>query len=828
MRLDSTAYSDMHDYSGSSARVVYARAYNRQVQYESGSDLALMIDGLRSMDGCQAPWIATSYCWLDFRRQLEMANTPNRQARCSANYGGNGAVYLESVLRNVDWPSFTDCWGTSFDIAIAADASTLMANGATWLASLSTNTLSISDEVRYWQSHGISTYTTQWQNYKTLGLHDAFSVENAFGMQYDLTLRSVNGSYRVATSTSWKMYWSFASDLWAVATNGSGMSGQSLIRQSGHFAFRNQSLETILGLNGTVPAPLNAVFAEFHRAMGPFGSVDLYYMPSPSSLGMLQRDVLERLGSILANGTGNGSYAAQNHLANVILMSSMSPVPKALDRDQYLCSTGNIFCPEVASPFNFSAGMFQFTGVDATCYTTFNEWIVVTPQQAIFAVITSGVALAPATQVALACGAEVIAPDGCLESIASVVELVTTFFSRAELEMYRQRAIVVESDMLRSNIGIMQFARHVPTNTENLLFQRLFDPLDATMMYSSWAIAYDCTVGIREVIRVTSDKADIAIVSTISFAATFAASATEMPRNVATYFRVLCQYISFVLVAIAITTGIYAIIGRWTSEGYNLFEINRVGGIVWIGRPLLFLRSVTALCILSTATLQLESAGVATVLVTSRGDVSWIAALVTQALAAGELGWIVYIYDDLCMVLTRQYSASYTAKTALSVWIVAAVLSIASPVTHSATIHRRCAVVAMDFEMVCHSGVVVIGSVRRLLQLVAIALGASSFWLVHDRVRYCIPPLEERESHLISCGASYLFEKKGWVHDRVYYLDYASAVLTGLLVVPYKSDLYIFDIKTWRMLLITRDAIKGATQYHPESRRLAYTLPLIK
>ncbi|OQR92374.1 hypothetical protein ACHHYP_03753, partial [Achlya hypogyna] len=494
----------------------------------------------------------------------------------------------------------------------------------------------------------------------------------------------------------------------------------------------------------------------------------------------------------------------------------------------YLCSTGNVFCPEVASPFNFSIGLSQFTGIDATCYTAFNEWIFVTQQQAIFAVIASGVALAPATQVPLACGAEVIAPDGCLESIASVVDFVTTFFSRNELEVYRNRAIAVEGSVLRSGVGIMQFARYMPTNTVKLFFQILFDPTDTTMMYTSWAFAYDWAIGTREVIGIAGDEGNIAIVSTISFAATFAASTIEMPRNVATYFRILCQYISFVLVAIAIMTGLYAITGRWTTEGYNLFEVNRVGGMVWIGRPLLFLRSVTALCILSTATLQLESAGVATVLVTSRGDVSWIAALVTQALAAGELGWIVYIYDDLCMVLTRQYSASYTVKTALSVWIVAAVLSIASPVTHSATIHRRCAVVALDYEMVCHSGVLVIGSIQRLLQLVAIALGTSSLWLVHDRVCYVIPPLDERESHLISCGANYLFEKKGWVHDRVYYLDYASAVLTGLLTVPYKNDLYVFDIKTWRTLLITRDAIEGATQYHPESRRLAYTLPLIE
>ncbi|OQR86469.1 hypothetical protein ACHHYP_10515 [Achlya hypogyna] len=743
-----------------------------------------------------------------------MANTPTRQARCTATNIGNGAVYLEAVLRNVDWSSFNHCWGASFDAAIAADVPSLMFNGAAWLESLHANTLPVKDEVRHWQAHGISTYTTQWQNYKTLGLHDVYSVANAFGIQYDLTLRTLNGSFRVATSTSWKMYWSFASDLWAVASNGSGMTGQSLLRQSGCFAFQNQSLETVLALNGTIPAPLSAVFAEFHRAIGPFGAVDLHHVSTPTTLRLLQRDILEKLGAVLANGTSSGSYPAQHHLASMVLMSTMSPVPIGLDRDQYLCSTGNIFCPEVAKAFNFSLGLSQFTGVDATCYTAFTEWIVVTEQQAVFAVIASGIALASTTGILQACGAEVIAPHGCLESITSVVGFVSTFFSTAELEMYRLRAITAEADILRRGVGFTQFARHIPTNQVQLFFQKLFDPNDPTMMYSSWAFAYDWAVGTREVIGVAGDEATVAIVSALSLTDNFAASEIETPRNVATYFRVLCVYISFVLVAVAIITGFYVLAGRWTTEGLNLFKANRVGGIVWIGRPLLFLRS-------------LDTVGAATVLVASRGSASSVAALVTQVLAAGELGWIVYIFDVMCKVFTRTHAAMYTVKAALSSWVFAAALSIAKPVTHSATIRRRCAVVQMDYEMICHSGVVVIGPVERLIQLVVIALGTSTIGYLYNRVRCAVPPLDEPESHLLSCGALYLFAKKGWVHDGVYYVDFASAVLTGLLVMPYKNDLYVFDVKTWRIHLITRNEIGDATQIHPESRRLAYALPLV-
>ncbi|EQC29027.1 hypothetical protein SDRG_13183 [Saprolegnia diclina VS20] len=133
------------------------------------------------MDACNAPWIATSYCWLDFDRQIEMANTLGRQARCDAKYHSNGAVYLESILRNVDWPTFESCWGTSFEIGVAKDIGSLKPNGAVWLKSLTSGSrLSVVDEAKLWQSLGLMTYTTQWQNYKALGLHDVFSIENAF------------------------------------------------------------------------------------------------------------------------------------------------------------------------------------------------------------------------------------------------------------------------------------------------------------------------------------------------------------------------------------------------------------------------------------------------------------------------------------------------------------------------------------------------------------------------------------------------------------------------------------------------------------------------
>ncbi|KDO33570.1 hypothetical protein SPRG_19202 [Saprolegnia parasitica CBS 223.65] len=331
-------------------------------------------------------------------------------------------------------------------------------------------------------------------------------------------------------------------------------------------------------------------------------------------------------------------------------------------------------------------------------------------------------------------------------------------------------------------------------------------------MYTSYALAYDWSIGVREVVAAHGDVGSVAVITAVSSMSRFATSGIEMPLNVATYLRGLCQYVSFVLAAIALIAGLYTLANGCTSEGYNLFEVNRVGGLTWIGRPLLFVRSITALCILSTATLQLQKTGITTRPISSRDDVTSVVAYVTKILAASELGWLVYIFDDLCMAWTRQYSASYTPKTALTTWLMAVVLSFTSPVSHSATIQRSCSLVEMDFEMMCHSGVVAIGSVSRLLLLVSIALAS---------------PLDERDSFLVSCSAKYLFERRGWVHDRIYYIDFASAALTGLLVCSYKSDLYVFDIKTWRTLVLLRSDIQAATASHPSAAHLARALPLI-
>ncbi|OQR80944.1 hypothetical protein ACHHYP_16967 [Achlya hypogyna] len=471
--------------------------------------------------------------------------------------------------------------------------------------------------------------------------------------------------------------------------------------------------------------------------------------------------------------------------------------------------------------------MASFLGAKAACPTGYDEWLFVVAPQVLFATAAASLAFNTTTSVALACQAEIVAPLSCVASLTSLAGFFTKHFTTDTLAAFEERAAAVQGEVAALGAGVTQYTLTLASRTVSFFHQSIFAPTDPAMHFVGWIFAYDWATGAREVVSVEGDVGTFAVVSTSVAATTFSASPYELPTNVAVYFRVLCQYVSTVLLFVAATVVVYSFVNGFKSEGSNLLKVNRVGGMVWVGRPLLFLRSVTALCIMSTATLETTAVGRLTLATTSDASAG-VNDGISKVLVAGELCWLVYIAADYCMVVTQEYTASYSSKAAILVWALAALLSFAAPVTHNASLDRRCEVAVVDYELVCRSGIVTIGSKTRFLQLVALALGTSVVVYAHDRLRYKPVLPTERPSYLLSCGARYLFARQGWIHGGVYYIDYASAALTGLLVFPYRRTAYVFDIKTWRTLSLCQETIEAKTQFHPMSRRLAAAIPCIE
>ncbi|ETV75388.1 hypothetical protein H257_10239 [Aphanomyces astaci] len=52
---------------------VSSALYPAKIKYEVVTTLVATIDGLRRMDGCDAEWMFSAYCWLDFSKHWSMA-----------------------------------------------------------------------------------------------------------------------------------------------------------------------------------------------------------------------------------------------------------------------------------------------------------------------------------------------------------------------------------------------------------------------------------------------------------------------------------------------------------------------------------------------------------------------------------------------------------------------------------------------------------------------------------------------------------------------------------------------------------------------------------
>ncbi|EQC36475.1 hypothetical protein SDRG_05929 [Saprolegnia diclina VS20] len=531
---------------------------------------------------------------------------------------------------------------------------------------------------------------------------------------------------------------------------------------------------------------------------------------------------------MLANTTdGNGSYIAQVAFANLAIVHGITPVPSGLDRTRINGAGSNLFCNALASSLNLTNGVSSYFGAEVPCNTNIGEWVYFSPEQVLLALLASGVNSDTVSLVPRVCSVETASPAQCRTSLLSASAFLNAYVPPEWVFAIRTQATNVQSDITALQVELATYAQDAVTRQLSLFHQPILDPNDVSMLFVGWTNAYDWAVGTREVVAFEGDVRAISVISAAFKPTSFVANAAEVPVNVVAYLRVFCQYISLLMLMVACTVLLYTVLNGFTTEGVNLLKINRVGGIVWVGRQLLFLRSATALCILSTATLQLHTFGSATFPIADRLDVSGSVDVVSKILAAGELGWLGYIFDDICMVFTQQYAGAYASKSSLVVWMLAAILSLAQPVAHHISLHIECEVVAFDYQVACVSGSLTIGSISRLLLLVGISVSISLSFFAYHRLRYTLPPLDERTSYMLPCGAKYLFRRRGWVVHRVYYMDYASAALAGLLVLPLRHRVYVFDVKAWRIRSFDTTHIHDETKFHPAARRLAVALPLL-
>ncbi|OQR89504.1 hypothetical protein THRCLA_22678 [Thraustotheca clavata] len=798
--LTDLSYTDSsNQYNTTRTTLSISTLYATMIQNEVNT-LTNVVQSLRKMDGCQVPWIATHFCYVDFNRTWEMEISIYRQKQCESQDTNNAAVYLEAYLRNMNWVEYDYCWNASLEIGILSYLKTSL-QGQQWIQSVVNNSLTVSGEVNYWMEKNITEFITQWQNYKALGVLESFYVQNAFGMSHSITLKYSNGSMHTHMQTSFKMQWPFASQLWAVASNNSIITGQSLIRQSPHFAFTNTTMFEALLDNQTLVAPLSIGLTITQKSIGPFGEINMIRVPIPSTLvewhSMIKTRVNQRMPTF------------ENRVMEIFQSASgvltMGSAPKSWGIADFV--GGDITCPTQTT----SSSICIYFSAQGACVTDMNDNIAVDNLKIAQALLSLG----PTYDIYSACNHATMQYNAqCIAFLVRTRDFISAAFTSDEwLAIANLSASTVSYIQSTRPLSVVQYIKN--TTGTHLIQSNIFDPEDVSYHVFGWFYLLEWISGVREVVQFNGQFGTPSIFSARNSIHIAPVNSLEVPLNVAYYARCVLLYVSSVLFLVACIACYYIAKTKANIEGFNMFSINRVAGLVWIGRTFLFLRGITAICLLSTAKLDLSQFHGFYYMVSV--PQSWFMTI----MASGEVTWLVFIINDSFSVVTKQYTAIYATKSSIIVWTAAAIWCLASSVKHQAIINRSCSVVTLDYQVFCQSGLIVIGDQSRFVGLIALAIGLVLICYIIQRCRY--PHMKESrlKSHLLYATALHHFRQKRWIYNNVYHLDRASAAINGLISYYLDShQVIVLDIKTWRIfikpLLTTDDEVDiGLTQAIP-------------
>ncbi|EQC27361.1 hypothetical protein SDRG_14803 [Saprolegnia diclina VS20] len=776
--LDNIVINARGDFSTPIASLPVLPQGGARAQYTTLTSLSDAIAGLRLVDGCDGPYVFTQYCYLDLDQKWEMANSIKRQERCKSMVN-NGAVFLASLLRNVD---VTACWAESFEIGFGSELRQSLA-GQALLASFTPPYLSIDDEVSYWTQKDIKSYTLQWQNYKSIGLVNTYNIVNAYGASYPFTLQSTAGYYRLASQTSFLMYWGLANDLGYLLPNMSIIGSYSLLRSSHRFAFRNHSLSDVYMTTGLLDPTMPGIEHALTSSIGPYGTVDMYFEPVP--------ELVRR-----------GAHAAYNVLRTLRVLApasyddvnnppyEVSPVPLAWLDMNFRAVGGSVLCPPslgYAAPI--SMHMYEAFTFEAPCSTLLaSTSFAPTADQHLFAYMFT--ARTTTNDLPSLCAQAGTQEWSCNATVSRVAEFLAPFANLVEnlTSLYRDDMVTA---MSRLGVELFQFGKasyQAPISTY------YFPILDPPFDYFGWLWIDDWVRGQRDVVTFLGDAGRRTMIGGLLQASSQPVDPAELPTVFALYARRGVQYVTLIMLSLASIVLLYTMVLRGAMEGRNLFKLSRVGGFVWVGRPLIGLRSVTALCLLSRGTVALTRDGHFTAF--APVHVPWYATV----LAANEVTWLLSLVNDLDLLFTRGTSATYATIEMLVVWSCTACLTVYAPIRPTIAVHPICTPVELDFQVSCVAGTVHAGSWTRLLVLVGLVVGLHGVGGTLWRRRWPPPVQYRSRSRLLAGGAKWLFHHGPWQVDRVYYLDRASAALNGLLSARAGNVFFVLDVKTWRLL----------------------------
>ncbi|KAF0690933.1 Aste57867_17739 [Aphanomyces stellatus] len=567
-----------------------------------------------------------------------------------------------------------------------------------------------------------------------------------------------------------------ANNLVQVQTNLSVVAGSSLIAESPSFAFQNDTTpESVLVECMDLPTPLDPALTTFRSTVEPFDVVDLRrILPLLQTLcRLLWQEVL---------GTLSWSDEIQHVFQRMAKQNIFLP-PSPGIRPRF----------EAAISIEHELRWLPFAATHLTVPT----------HNVVKTVVASGLHNSNASTWAAVAARHRAHKSSTLTLLNETIALLTTFSSPTELIQLQSPASSTKAYIRDAgHLKLVQCIGDADGLEVHLSHVNVFAGTESVFEFYVWLYFVDWVKGAREVVAFQGDSSSR---TTLSAPQKLDAreyrghpsQRLELPRprdsicdDCAPWRRLprLCLY--------------------WHEpRAYPRAPHDSFSNIVWSTQPLVLFRGLTGLGFLSTVSLELVQR--------PRGLVHYfesvVPSLVWTLLSVGDTTWIVYVIVDLSSVATNQYSRSFSMQSAVFVSLASAAWSLASPTTHRVAVARTCFVVAVDFDVVCSGSSMEIGNASRFLVN------------RHNRVRMKLL------SFFLYAAAKNRFEPgilSSWEHDGVYYLDKASAVLTGLVTMELRGTLHIFDSKSWRHHCIAPSQTNARGPNVP--LHLQHAIPLIE
>ncbi|EQC39032.1 hypothetical protein SDRG_03984 [Saprolegnia diclina VS20] len=400
-----------------------------------------------------------------------------------------------------------------------------------WQQSLRRPPLSIADETIYWQTHGLRFYETQWQNYKSLGVIETYSVANALGFAYPLTIKSSNGSLHTTQQTSFKMQWPLASLLWAITGNSSGLSGSSLVRQSPRFAFANRTIASVLARNGSLTYPLDIAFDIVERTLGPFGTISMRRVAYPDVLVNWSRSLTARFSAdmVLASAAAIAAYEA--FPGDVTL-----PVwPSAWAYETFV--GGDFMCPTQSN----MTSMCMLYSMQGACSVNMQDVVSIDLSASSLALLAVG----PDVNITRTCdGAAQQETATCLMLLGATTAFLNERYTQQQrIEMATASTAVSTYFAKELPLVLLQFLRQ-PNQTVLLAQSLLLDPNDVGFHVFGYLYLLEWLNGVREVVAFDGVLGNITALSGRNAVHKGPVNPLEVPVNVAYYARCVLLYVS--------------------------------------------------------------------------------------------------------------------------------------------------------------------------------------------------------------------------------------------------------------------------------------------